>query len=215
MAKVGPALTKKALAKLKAKKYELDYVDENEYYKARLSTEERFRYWNFITQRDKRRTLIDQPIDEEVVIKDTALQQEQKFSKLLEIIFLWVVSRVWDYLYIIFFLLFLIVVSLVHDAKQLPPLAYDNLSNPQLPTALLVLMLLTQIVPVFGIVYFMFYHNKRTHFIAQGSFGKWVSLILFLSLHMMAPIFITRFSSPMHLTVCLFFMSQLLCSLVR
>ena len=181
-AKVGPtAAEEKAIQKLqqrvKVKKFALEYVDESSYYKAKLSTEDRFAYWDYVTQqqRQKKKKLNDQPISDENAIVDKALHDLQHFPPRLERVFNIVISRVWDYLYISFFLLFLIVVALVYDGKKIPPLAYSNLSNPDLPSALLVLMLFSQATPVSGITYFMFYHNVRTQFKAQESFGSWVS----------------------------------------
>lgn len=160
--------------KVKKETYELDYVDEANYYTTRLDTDDRLQYWTYLKEQDKKKKSNrnnDDLLPHEIVVRNEQLELPRRLIP----IFIVVVSRAWDYLYIIFFLLFLIIIGTVHDGITIPPVVYDNISRPILVTFLLAMMSVTQIVPICGTLYFMTYHNLRTHFRAQEDFGRWVS----------------------------------------
>mmetsp|Transcript_27501 Transcript_27501/g.26315 ORF Transcript_27501/g.26315 Transcript_27501/m.26315 type:complete len:831 (+) Transcript_27501:56-2548(+) len=170
--------------KVKAKTYELDYVDEANYYTKRLDTDDRLQYWSYLKERDKENRRNSRNIEllpHEIIVKNDNIE----FSRSLLITFNIVMSRIWDYLYLIFFFLFLVIIGLVHDgntdANRIPSVVYDNIQRPVLITALLALMTVTQIPPICGTVYFMRCHNLRTQYRAQEDFSQWAFVAVLLS----------------------------------
>jgi hypothetical protein len=102
--------------KVKVKTYELDYVDEANYYTTRLGTDDRLQYWSYLKERDKKKKINrrnSELLPHEIIVKNENIE----FSRSLLITFNIVISRIWDYLYLIFFFLFLIIIGLVHDGN--------------------------------------------------------------------------------------------------
>lgn len=170
-----------AVVTLKANKHEFIYVDDGEIYKMQLSNHDRKIYWEYVMERARKNPVRKKSAD--IVGVDTgiaanlALQRSHSFSTRNEKLFYCIVTRTWDYCYISLFLAFLCIVSVVADGKDIHQAVYQNISRPLLPTATLILMFTSQIPPILGTAYFMYFHNQRTHFKAETDFGKWVSVL--------------------------------------
>lgn len=183
MAKVhkGSKDTLDAVVTPKDNKHEFHYVDDCEIYKMQLTSYDRKKYYEYANERARKNLVRKKSAD--VVGVDTgkaadlALQRSHSISSRKETIFNSVITRTWDYCYISLFLAFLFIVSVVSDGKDIHQAVYQNISRPLLPTAILILMFISQMPPLLGIIYFMCNYNQHTHFKAETDFGKWVSVI--------------------------------------
>jgi hypothetical protein len=80
-------------------------------------------------------------------------------------------SKKWDYWYLNFLLLWVVLLLFSLDGKL--PFSYDH----PLLIVCLVFMLLTQIPPVLGILYFIHFCNDMVLYDASVTFGEWVSFL--------------------------------------
>ena len=141
---------------------DIEYIDTYQKYDIKIKARERHEYWSFLINSKRK---VKQPegreTDEEVV--------ERTFPPLIGYIFSLVVSRVWDYLYLLLFLIFIVLIGLRHDG-YLPVFIHPYLST--IYTALLVVMFIAQMIPIIGISYFITHFNLRTHFRASTEFAQ-------------------------------------------
>lgn len=171
-------------AAVKTSKHGFNYVDENEIYETQLTSYDRKVYWEYVVKRarkipSRKKSSDTVGIDHEKAA-DLAHEKSDSFSPRLEICFNFVITRTWDYCYVSLFIAFLLIVSVVSDGKNIHEAINRYVSFSLLQTAILILMFISQIPPTLGIVYFMCFHNQRTHSKAETDFGKWVSVLNYL-----------------------------------
>ena len=150
---------------------DIEYVDTDQAFNMKLKPRERMEYWQFLVKNKRRERRPEaKETDDEVI--------ERTFPKHASRIFSLVVSRTWDYLYILFLLVFVVLVGVNHDG-YLPPFVAPYL--PSIYTALFLAAFAAQVLPAVGIIYFMNYQNLRTHFRAATEFSEWGFTVVILA----------------------------------
>ena len=153
---------------------DIEYIDTYQKYNIKIKARERQEYWSFlINSKRKVKEPEGRETDEEVV--------ERTFPPLIGYVFSLVVGQIWDYLYLLLFLIFIILVSLRHDG-YLPVFIHSYLST--IYTALLVVMFVAQVIPIIGTSYFITHYNLRTHFRASTEFAQVSHVRIFESTYM-------------------------------
>ena len=141
---------------------DIEYIDTYQKYNIKIKARERQEYWSFlVNSKRKEKEPEGRETDDEVV--------ERTFPPLIGYLFSLVVGKIWDYLYLLLFLVFIILVGLRHDG-YLPVFIHPFLSS--IYTALLVVMFVAQVIPIIGTSYFITHYNLRTHFRASTEFAQ-------------------------------------------
>lgn len=162
-----------------------NYADDSALYQPRITRTNRYQYYahllNIKTTRKPDQIDADSWLAREIGILNSGSQ----FPALYIRAFRFLTSRYWDQLYFNFFLLWLVFLILVEDGwmAQFAPFVLAYNSNGLFVTAPPLLMLITQIFPLFGTVYFVHYCNDMVHHLASKDFQTWVTLALFFRLY--------------------------------
>lgn len=157
-----------------------NYADDTALYQPRITRANRYDYFAYLlnikTMRKPDQIDADSWLAREIGILNSGSQFPAVYIRA----FRFLTSRYWDQLYFNFFLLWLVLLILVEDgwmAKFAPSvLAYN--SNGLFITAPPLLMLVTQIFPLLGTVYFVHNCNDMVHFLASKDFQTWVTIPL-------------------------------------
>lgn len=151
------------------------YVDDESLYIARISTKKRLEYWAQLILNDENRTL-RVPSNFKSWLKADIASKEDKWAEFpvrLVKIFSFITSNRWDQWFNNFFILWLLIVIFVSDgwaAMYGPMLHSVGEGIALLP---IFAMMITQLVPFFGTIYFIHHCNDLVHYSASISFGKW------------------------------------------
>lgn len=144
---------------------DLEYIDTDKY-AVKVQPQERAAYWAFlVTVKRPVKVPEGQETDEEVV--------ERTFPWREGLVFSFVTSQFWDYVYVLFLLVFLAIVGLNRDGFL--PSDYTPYVWP-VSTGLLVFMFFSQVIPIVGMVHFVNRANLRTHYRASQDFPSWCVL---------------------------------------
>lgn len=145
-----------------------DYVDDTDLYKPRISRQDRVDYFEELLTLKKTRRRSKPVLD---------LQEIDHYPAAFVWAFAAVRSNRWDHWYLDLLLLWLLLLVAFEDgwvASYAPSLAASNANNAllQLPLAL---MLVTQVLPLFGTIFFTHFCNDLVQHVASLNFQEWVS----------------------------------------
>jgi hypothetical protein len=146
------------------------YVDDTELFQPRISRQERYNYYHrFLELNGSRRKSKN----------ELEVPELQHYPKVLVVLFAWIRSNRWDHWYLNLFLIWMALVIAFTDGwvtKFVPFLNAFN-SNNSLLQIPLVLMLVTQVIPLFGTVFFVHFGNDLVRLIASKNFQEWVTFL--------------------------------------
>lgn len=151
-----------------------DYVDDLELYKPKITRQERYDYYQELLIINK-----DRKDSTNLVV----LSEIQYYPKSFVWAFAFIRSNCWDQWYLNCLLIFFILIVVFSDGwvKLFAPFLITLNANNNLLMIPLALMFVTQIVPLFGTVFFVHFCNDLVRLIASQNFQQWVSLILIAS----------------------------------
>ena len=150
------------------------YVDDTDLYKPRISRQQRYNYYHKFLElnghRRRSKTHLDVP-------------ELEHYPTIFVYLFAFIRTNRWDQWYLNFFLLWLILVIVFTDGwvNQLAPIVNTYNTNNNLLQIPLAIMLVTQIIPFFGSLFFVHFCNDLMHLIASKNFQQWVSFYRFQS----------------------------------
>jgi hypothetical protein len=150
-----------------------EFVDDPDLYFSRLSSHFRVNYWEHIVKVRRRfnkppsghKSWVQRERDEADKVGKFPWQHVRALQ--------FIVSKTWDYLYFVFFIIFLAVV-VVQQQNLAPAFIAGNLKSVW--QIMLLLMCLCQLVPSLGSLFYVHRYNDVMHQLAQKQdFGEWVS----------------------------------------
>jgi hypothetical protein len=155
------------------------YVDDVTFYQPKINREERYNYWKELLALSKK-----------VKKHGPGLHtSEEKFSfelnqypRMYVRIFRFISSNYWDQLYFNFFFVFLILCFLLFDryGRTFIPMIVSWNTDNQLVLLPLLGMFFTQLIPLFGTIFYVHFCYDLVTLLASQDIGNWVSR-LFLS----------------------------------
>lgn len=162
-----------------------DYADDNLLYIPKITKKERFKYFNRYMELNRHRKDSDYAIE---------LEEIRHYPRKHVWIFGFVRSQLWDQWYLNFCLLWLVLLIAFVDgwAKAYAPMLIQLNAGNQLLMLPPVFMLICQVIPLLGTVYYMHFGYDLVHFLASVHFQTWVSfprLSFPLSVSLLAVIF--------------------------
>lgn len=145
-----------------------DYADDNLLYTPKITAKERFNYFNNYMKLNKNRKNSDYAIE---------LEEIKHYPRKHVWIFGFIRSHYWDQLYLNLFLIWLVLIIALVDgwAKTYAPMLISLNANNNLLLLPPVFMLICQVIPLVGIIYYMHYGYDLVHYLASVQFQTWVS----------------------------------------
>lgn len=149
-----------------------EYIDDEELYKPRYDHAAREKYWEYLLDHPRVPPLPEEfiPWNQNRLSKREA--EEQSYPLYLRVLLKIITSRKWDYVYLWFFVLFLLVAIAYYDGfiEDYFTVTFEMM---QLPLAA---MFITQLIPTLAAFYFITRCNDMVKFYARRNFDFWVHL---------------------------------------
>lgn len=145
-----------------------DYADDIDLCKPKISRQERYDYYQELLSINK-----DRKNSTNLVV----LNEIQYYPKPFVWAFAFIRSNRWDQWYLNWLLLFFVMIIFFTDewAKIFAPFLLTMNDNNQLLMIPLALMLVCQVIPLFGTIFFVHFCNDLVRLIASQNFQQWVS----------------------------------------
>lgn len=152
-----------------------EYVDDCDVYKPRITRTERYQYWIQLKKNKKPRKLPD--FISWIGKEFATVNESENYSKRYILLFAIIKTSFWDHLYINFFIIWWILLIFYYDgwAMKYVPIAITLNANNTILLLPPLFMFLSQLIPLFGTIYFINNCNDLVKFLATTEMGRWVS----------------------------------------
>eukprot|EP01038_Epipyxis_sp_PR26KG_P008263 gene8263-11183_t len=147
------------------------YVDDSDLYKSRITRNERYEYFIQLQTNNQNRERKPPPDHQSWMSQEIATDNELlNYSYSYRILIYFFTSNKWDHLYINMFILWMLMLIAIVDKwteKYLPLITPDFMVIPP------IVMIISQIIPISGTIYFVCKGNDLARSIASVNFQDW------------------------------------------